>query len=402
MPAIPSVETLRARLVANPRLADVTLAVGVFVILGAVIRAEQGGLRAPDTAAYPAVFVLSSLLLFRRRIPLTVLFLSVGIVLSYKLAGYPDIGLGLPLAPAFYSAAEQHRLRWPVTIVAFLVFLLVGAAVGASYVRLTDENVFSLLIHTLAPEVALMAAVIALGESVRSRREAAHRSGQLIEASAEQERTLARALAATERAEIARDLHDSLGHQATVVFMHTDVAAEALPGNPEVAQKALGVISSTSQEMMRGLRETVRTLREHEVRRPLVSIAALEKTVFADSPLDIEADINPDLRVHEAAEAAAYRIVQEALTNVSKHSAAGSARVTIREREAEIEVVVEDPGPRRSTPHPVSSGVGILGIRERVAALGGSIEARPWESGFRVRALLPAEQPAVSEKREMA
>lgn len=160
----------------------------------------------------------------------------------------------LPLAAALYSAAEQRRLRWSAAI-------------------------------------ALMAAGISWGDGARSRWEAAQRSIRLLQATADQERILAQAIAATERAEIARELHDTPGHQATVISMQADMATEALARDRPMAPRSLEIIGATSRQMMQDLRETVRTLREHEVRPARVSIAALEKSVFPDSTLTIHAEI---------------------------------------------------------------------------------------------------------------
>ncbi|PRZ11823.1 sensor histidine kinase [Nesterenkonia sandarakina] len=396
---VSGVEKLPGALLERPRVVDASLAVGLFLVLGLIIQAEQGGIRAPDALAYLFALALGMLLFWRRRFPLSVLLFSVSILMIYSLLGYPSIGLGLPLAAALYSAAQRHRPRWSLKIAGGLVFLFFAAAVVAPFVRHTDENVFSLFVYTLAPEVALMAAVIALGDGARSRREASQRSARLLEATAEQERTLAQAIAASERAEIARELHDTLGHQTTVISMHAEVAAEALPGNPAAAQDALGVISSTSGEMIGELRATVRKLREHEVRRPVVSIAALEKSVFADSALTIEADIAVTRQFGEEVEAVVYRIVQEALTNVAKHSVARTVYVQIRERGRDLEVTVRDNGPREGLLE-AHTGVGLVGMKERAAALGGSIETGPWGEGFRVRALLPIDpvQPQRLEK----
>ncbi|GFZ95181.1 sensor histidine kinase [Nesterenkonia alkaliphila] len=384
-----AVERVRTWFTERPRMADAALSVALMVVLGWMIQAEQGGFRVPDTLAYVCAFALGALLMLRRSFPLLVLFLSLVILLAYSSLGYPNIGLGIPLAPALYSAAERHRLRWPVTIVGLLLFLIFAAGLAAAYVRETDTHLLSLFIYTLAPEIALMAAVIALGDSLRSRRELAERSARVIEATAQQERALAQAVAATERADIARELHDTLGHQTTVISMHTDVAAEALPHKPEAAQRALSVIADTSRQMMSQLRDTVQTLREHEVRPPLLSIRALETTVFANSPLEIDADIAVPHQYQHNVEAAAYRIVQEALTNTAKHSTAGTVQVQIRPQGSSLEVKVCDPGPPRGQLGSISSGMGILGMKERVAALGGTLEAGPKDLGFQVRALLP-------------
>lgn len=250
----------------RPLIADAALGAGLVLVLGWMIGAEQGGVRVPDAWAYLFAVCLGGLLLLRRNRPLLVLGLSLVLLLAYTGSDYPHVGFGFALSPALYSAAERHRLRWPVTIVGSLLCFIFVTAIAAAFVRETDTHLLSLFIYTVAPEIALMAAVIALGDSVRSRRELAQRTAVVVEATSQQERALAQAVAAAEREEIARDLHDTLGHQTTVISMHTDVANEALTKDLKVVENALEVIGSTSRQMMSQLRETVHTLREHQVR----------------------------------------------------------------------------------------------------------------------------------------
>lgn len=385
----PMMEAVHRWFSRRPRLVDVILAVSVVLLVGWLIQAERGGFRAPDAAAYLCATLLGALLLLRRRYPLTVLVLSVVVLAVYMGMGYPNIGIGLPLAAALYSAAERDRHPWPMSIAVALVFALFFSALAASFVRETDTGLFSLFVHSWAPDIALMAAVIALGDSVRARRDLAQRSARLIEATAEHERSLAQKVAAEERTAIARELHDTLGHQNTVIGMHAEVASAALPEHPASAQKSLDVITSTSRSMMKQLRDTVHTLREHEVRPPSLSIDTLEKTVLAGSSLTLDTDIQIAADLDEDVEATAYRIVQEALTNVAKHSAAGGAYVQIRDEEDEVRIVVRDEGPQRASRDHGSSGVGILGMEERAAALGGRLTAGPRGRGFQVEATLP-------------
>ncbi|WP_022873642.1 sensor histidine kinase [Nesterenkonia alba] len=390
---------LRARrwMARHPMVVDALLAAAVMILISWLIHAERGGFRAPDTGAYLCAVALGALLLVRRRAPLVVLLLSVLTLAVYIAAGYPNIGIGLPLAAALYSAAERDRQHWSVTVSTTLVFLMFFSALATSFIRETDTNLFSVFIYNFAPDIALMAAVIALGDSVRARRDLALRSARLIEATAEHERSLAQTVAAEERTEIARELHDTLGHQATVVSMHAEVATAALPENPQAAERSLAVISDTSRHMMKELRHTVQTLRDHEVRRPELSVDMLRRTVLAGSSLDLQTDIRISPELDEDVEATAYRIVQEALTNVARHSQARAASVQITEEDGQVTIVVHDAGPRRTGTGNGTSGVGIVGMRERAAALGGQLEAGPEGDGFCVRAVLPSRRPVTSE-----
>ncbi|GAA4914750.1 histidine kinase [Nesterenkonia rhizosphaerae] len=320
---------------------------------------------------------------------MTVLLLSVAALGGYTAMGYPSIGVGLPLAAALFSAAERDRHPWPISLAAALVFTLFFSVLAASFVHEADTNVFSMFVHSWAADIALMAAVIALGDSIRARRDLAQRSARLVEATAEHERSLAQRVAAEERTAIARELHDTLGHQNTVISMHAEVATAALPGEPKIAQSSLAVITSTSRGMMKQLRDTVHTLREHEIRQPSLDIKTLEKTVLAGSPLELDTDIRTGADLDHDVEATAYRIVQEALTNVAKHSHATRAFVQIRDEDNQVSIVVHDEGPLRHRPGTDSSRVGILGMKERAAALGGWLTAERQGDGFEVRAALP-------------
>lgn len=390
----PFIEQLNGWFARRPRLVDIVLAIAVMMLMGWLVQAERGGFRAPDAGAYLCAVALGALLLLRRRYPLFVLMLSVVVLAGYMSMGYPNIGFGLPLAAALYSAAERDRHPWSMSIAVALVFTLFFSALVASVVRETDGSIVSLFVHHWASDIALMAAVIALGDSVRARRDLAQRSTRLVEATAEHERSLAQRVAAEERTAIARELHDTLGHQNTVIGMHAEVAAAALPHQPDDALKSLEIISSTSRSVMKQLRETVDTLRDHESRQPSLSIETLEKTVLAGSSLNLETDIDIAADLDEDVEATAYRIVQEALINVAKHSFSRTAYVQIRDLDEEVTILVQDDGPSREDERASGSGVGILGMQERAAALGGWLTAEPCSGGFRVRAVLPTHRAA--------
>ncbi len=385
-----------------PRLVDSALAVGLIAILVWISQVEQEADRPVSALAYLLIVLLGVLLLFRREHAPLVLFLTVGVLILYYGMGHPsvgvdhpNIGIALPLAPALYSAAEFRGSRWPVWAASSLIVLLVATKLAS----LPADDVVAQLIYKLGPDVALMTAVIALGDSVRARRVIRARAERILQATAEQERAQAKAVAAEERTRIAQELHDALGHQTTLIATHSDVAKEALRQNPETAEASLTIIGETSRRMMGDLRETVRTLRDRHEKPARLTLQDVQNTLFDDAVINVIADIMVPPDVPEPVNAAAYRIVQEALNNVVKHSGATEARVEIRPRwegeERDLEIIVRDSGPRHSAVTPRDSGFGLVGMAERCHWLGGTLEAGPWGAGFRIRALLPLAQVRV-------
>ncbi|MFC8667171.1 sensor histidine kinase [Streptomyces sp. NPDC057199] len=219
---------------------------------------------------------------------------------------------------------------------------------------------------------------------------------------AEQLRAQAAAQAVTaERLRIARELHDMVAHTIGIVALQAGAARRVIDTRPELAREALGEVENASRETLSGLRRMLGALRRAEPGR------APEATPFDPSPAPGLADID---RLAERTTAAgvrvevrwqgerqalppeigmsAYRIVQEAVTNVVRHAGARSCRVTVdcRDEELAIEVVDSGNGPGRAA----ATGYGLLGMRERVGLLHGEFSAAPRpEGGFRVAARLP-------------
>src|SRR5690625_1365166 len=365
----------------------------VFLAVSWMITANQAGDRPPDVIAYFWAFGLGALLLVRRTYPLVVLWVTAITLLAYYMAGYPAVGLGIPTAAALLSAAEFRRVRWP--ILAAVTLLTVSYAVRIAQ----GQDLGVILGYDLAGEVGLMAAAIALGVSLRFYRELQHKSAQLVESTAREERSRATATQAAERAEIARDLHDSLGHQATIVSMYADVARQTVEHDLKVAQDALDVVSTTSSQMLTDLRQTVKTLRGRHSARTVTTLAALEAEVIEPMPLTVHTDIDPqlaELPLSLSVQTTIYRVVQESLTNVLRHSAAGSATVKIGHDDGMVSVMVSDEGPARDVAESPGPGTGIAGMTERVSLLGGWLTARSEADWFIVQAALPTkvEQPS--------
>jgi signal transduction histidine kinase len=240
-----------------------------------------------------------------------------------------------------------------------------------------------------ALELAWLIAAGAAGEALR----------QAERRAAEAERTreeTARRRADEERLHIARELHDSLTHQISVIKVQAEVAVHLARKRGEQVPEALLAIREAGREAARELRATLEALRDDDKNPPrgldhVPELVQRARTTGLDAKLTIEGHRND---VPAAVDRTAYRIVQESLTNIARHAAAATAWVRIDYRPDALVIRVDDDGKATSDTAPVP-GVGLLGMRERVTALGGRLRAAPRsEGGFTVQAELPVDQPS--------
>jgi signal transduction histidine kinase len=304
-------------------------------------------------------------LFFRRRHPLAVAgFALVCCALYYPLTD-PDGLVLLAFAYALYAAAAAGRIRGAALLV---VAAMAGVAVGEISSRTgrhVDNFAFFLMTGWF---VALVA------------------GGAVAHYRAEAERTKeaeARARATEERLRIARELHDVLGHHLALINVQAGAALHRR--DPGQSEEALATIKDASKTALQELRATLGMLRRAD--QPSLSrVAELAESVGA-SGLTVRTEIDGVARnLPPDVEHAAFRVVQEALTNVAKHAAAKTVVVRLGYRADELSVQVDDDGRGGAAP----PGNGIRGMAERARALGGEVTAAPLESGgFRVRARLP-------------
>jgi signal transduction histidine kinase len=368
-------------------LRDAGLAVAAFaasVALLAVGENEAGsdGFGALDVA----VVALASLpLVAWRRAPLAV-FVVTALASSVSFASAEPVGP--PVGPtiavyllAFSGDGSRERTQLTLGVVAAMlaVHVVAGGILGA-------EILFG---------ITVWGGAWLAGDRTRLRRE---RMAELeeralrAEREAERERRLA---AAEERGRIARDLHDSAGHAINVILVHAGMGRLQTERDPDRAREAFATIEEVARETVGEIDQMVRVLREDasldgEVEPP-AGLASLEGLVerHRAAGLDVSSSIYGERRpLPTAVDRGAYRIIQEALTNAARHGN-GNARVQIAFGERDVEVFVENvlvPGrPARSE----SGGHGLVGMRERAALLGGTLEAGPREGRFEVRARLP-------------
>ena len=373
------------------RLTDGLLATTQTLTVALVIAADLERTGRATAGAYLFAVGFGALVLAGRRTPRLVLALTVLGVFVYYSRDFPPIGIALPAVAALYRAADVGVLRWAVGSGAVLVGV-------AAWARVHDGLPTTyLLSYELLTNAALVAAAIALGVSVRARRETRSHQQRLQElTAAEQVREAERRLQA-ERVRIAQDLHDSVGHAMSVIALHGHVAAEAIGRDDDAARRAVEQIGAATSAQLRELRATVKLLRfpAADLERGTVGLSGLGRLVAAarDAGVDVDLDVSVDDGCLDGAiEAAAYRIVQESLTNVIRHSGATHAAVTAGVRGNRLELVIADDGPGRCPVEPARSegGHGLVGMRERAAVLGGQLRAGRGEGGgFVVQAVLP-------------
>lgn len=193
---------------------------------------------------------------------------------------------------------------------------------------------------------------------------------------------------------IARDLHDVVAHTISVIAVHTHVAAEAIGRDDTTVRSAIDRIRDATASTMRELRTTVKVLRSPSaaVERGAVSLRDLGRLVeasrLAGLTVDVDVDV-PDGTLDGAIDAAAYRIIQESLTNVLRHADATRARVTAKLDHDLLNLTVADDGHGTAGQGTASGGAGVAGMRERAVLLGGALTAGDSNHGFVVSAKLP-------------
>jgi signal transduction histidine kinase len=385
----------------RPARADVALALAAVLPTWAALAGRlEPEARPADALAVAMTGLLGLPMLVGRRWPVPALLATVLVLATYYQLGYSAVGLVVPLAPALYNAAAAGRLRSAAVVGSSLFLASTGWRVFDPY---NAEDVSEVLAYDFALSGLLLAAVLALGDAVRSRRGwQAELQLRLRLADEDREAEAARRVT-EERLRIARDVHDVVGHTVAVVTLHAAVAAEALDDDPAAARRALTTIRSASRDALRDLRDTVGLLRDDDDRSghvgaPVTGLADLPQLVAtaAATGLDVRLVVTGGpAPVGSPVEGTVHRLVQEALTNVLRHAGARSAVVDVAYGAQHLTVTVSDDGCGSTG----GDGHGLRGMQERVALVGGTFLARNRaEAGFEVSAVLPlrAEQAQVA------
>lgn len=383
-----SVTTEPARYRVDPRLVDVVLAVAMALAVALVIAADPASVD-PNPWAYLFAVLFGALLLVRRVVPRTMLAVTVLAVFVYYALDLAPIGITLPAVAALYACAEAARTWFAVGAGTVLV------GVAAFFLIREGQPTTYLLSYELLTNLALFAAAVSLGVAVRRTRETRAHAEQIRILTATEQAEAARRTLQDERVRIARELHDTVGHDLSVVSVHASVAAEAIGRDDPAAVAALDRVRETTSRSLRELRATVKLLRSEDEAPPMGNgLASLDTLVggAVETGLEVRLDIDvPVGSIDAAIDAAAYRIVQESLTNVIRHANARHVEIVARLEEGTICLSIIDDGDGSAGHAPLTEGSGLSGMRERASLLGGSLTTRDGSGGgFRVEARLPA------------
>ncbi|MGW0117512.1 sensor histidine kinase [Streptomyces sp. NPDC003327] len=400
---------LRDRLRAHPLAFDAILALGVLVcmVAGSFTDPHGGpdgrptfGDRAPDALSVLVMTAGAAALVLRRRHPFAVLGFTVAVSLLELLREITPatVAMSVVVALCTVAARTDRPTTWRVGL-ATMAVLTAAAMVFGPTPWYAQENL---------GVFAWTGMAAAAGDAVRSRRafvDAIRERAERAERTREEE---ARRRVAEERLRIARDLHDVVAHHIALVNVQAGVAVHVMDKRPDQAKEALAHVREASRSALDELRATVGLLRQsgdpEAPTEPAPGLAVLDGLLdsFRKAGLPV-ALVRADegLTLPATVDLAAYRIVQEALTNVRKHAGPrAEAEVSVVRVGRTVEITVLDNGtPPADDPRPdpsddqrpdPSGGHGLLGMRERVGALGGTLTAAPrYGGGFRVQAILP-------------
>jgi signal transduction histidine kinase len=396
-PALPLVRRLTAHRFTNAQLLAIDVATVTAITLVAHFIVSRQSPRVSgtswDVAGWAAYLTVAAATLLRRRLPRVTLAVVAPIAVA-ALCLRASGGTVFYVFLALYSLAAVSSRR----------AALVAASSSASVIlAATVVGGGQMVVPACIGGVALMALAWAAGENTRaSRAYAAQQADRMAEraaaATAERAAQVRRALA-DERAEIARELHDIVAHAMSLIAVRAGVARMVIDTDPAQAREALSIIETTTRQSLQEMRLLVGVLRDPQQRHPDLSpvpgLGDLDRLIArtAAAGVTVEMSISGTVRaLSPAADLCAYRILQEALTNVVRHAGPTRAWVQIGYRPEAVSIEVIDDGPPEEAVRPpmsrAGSGHGLIGMRERAALFGSELAAGPHAGGFRVQASL--------------
>ena len=286
---------------------------------------------------------------------------------------------------AHASGAIKRNTIIGTTIVLFVLFVA-GLGVG-------DLDVAGFVSSTV-----LLVTAFVLGDNLQRRRDAADALIERAERAEREQDLMAQQRVAAERARIARELHDVVAHSVSVMVIQSAAARRNLANDPAIADAALTAIEHTGRQTMNELRNILGVLRSGTdgsgARLPQPELSDLDALIDANADLPIELSVmGPVDELGQSITLTGYRVIQEALTNIRRHGGrVDTVRVSVRCDREHLFIEVSDDG-RGAAADPTVPGYGIIGMQERVAAVGGHIAAAPQVGGgWRVQATIPVER----------
>ena len=349
------------------------------------------------------LLVPAGLMFVRRRWSLAVFIATFGVFFLAALGSSPSIGPGIALTIAAFTLANRAPRRLALIAAASATGLILLLSIAV-----TEWTSFSPRVFQVGAALSIAAAI---GDSARSRREYLAAMTERAERAEQTRESEALQRVAEERLRIARELHDTVAHQLAVINLNAGVAAGLLEERPERAREALGTIREAARGGIGEIGELLHYLRADDASDPATApqpgLDRLDAMLAGvrEAGLDVELRADGDLsRVTGATDRAAYRLVQEGLTNALKHGSEGRAALRLDVDLRELRIELSNPVSRiaESAAAPgvgtgdasAPGGLGLVGIRERVAVLGGSVTTGRIAGIFHLSAVLPISEEA--------
>jgi signal transduction histidine kinase len=372
----------------------IALLVGLLLLVGTGLALEDdfslsvvgdSARRLPDAVGLLVILAGALPLTFRRRAPLTVLVVTAAASLIYQELGNRPEPLPLAVLVALYTVAVARRpLVCSLAAVVYVVAFTAGTLAGWS--PLTDDQYYVYLVSVVA--TVMLGYGVALGHA--RARLAEQRATELTR----EHEARTNAAVAQEQARIAREVHDIIAHDVSVIVAQAAAARRVFDAQPQTAATALASIETVGRDALDGLRRLVGLLRTHEDESARLPQPSLERLPWlltqvekAGLPVELTVRGHP-CALPTTVELNAYRIVQEALTNILKHAGPTRATVLLDYGDESLRVEVRDHGRGVSVGH--ADGYGLISMQQRAALVGGEVSAGPAEHrGFRVAARLP-------------
>ncbi|HAM44687.1 MAG TPA: sensor histidine kinase [Propionibacteriaceae bacterium] len=378
-----------------PWVAD--LAVIVLVISISFVPFPDSPTRPVTPVMLGVVVLAAAVMTVRRRWPVVALTTCMVLYGTASLLGVTTQGIALATAVAMYSAAFRLLRKWTLLVGAVSVSLIVVFTLIAAIGNVADPRVVQF--------VLMLGLGAALGDATRSRREYISAAIERAERAEQTREAEARRQVSEERLRIARDLHDTVAHQISVISLNAGVASSVLSSNPERAKEALGTVRKAARTVLGEIGDLLAWLRtsEDEVEaeaavRPQPGLDQLDGLFarFRAAGLELKVETEGDLgTVDGPVSTVAYRVIQEGLTNAHRHGADHRATLTLGVGHSRLTILVANPTRSDSTPPTgLRGGYGLLGLRERVAAVRGTVTAEPASSEYRLAVTIPLTKEA--------
>ncbi|WP_213007282.1 sensor histidine kinase [Paractinoplanes toevensis] len=367
---------------------------GFFHVIGANNAADEGAVFRPITRWVDVLLLAGPIaLVWRKRFPVAVFAIAAAASIGFATFAAPRWSYAVAPAIALFNLARMGR-PWPAAIGGAVSYVAYFAICWAFADRLGVPAGARPGLREAVLLAVAMIVLIFLGGASKVRSE---HMAEMMKIRAERERAKKeqeRRQASEERLRMARELHDVLGHHLSLINVQAGVGLHLMDKQPEQAREALTAIKTASAEALREVRAVLDVMRaenESAPRQPALGLNRLEE-LTADAGLPITTKITGDERpLPPEVDRAAYRIVQEALTNVRKHAGPGAtASIAVDYLPTALHLAIRNEGPDAAeTGTDPGEGTGIAGMRERAQSLGGSVEAGPVDGGFLVSVLLP-------------